>query len=109
MAMVSFGHPVQHQDAKEKPLQTHKKTNRRGRKKLWITYNNYKEISAEFEGYLCCTNTEGSIVELEENKIQSENVLKIVNESLSMINTDENIQEQNLLPLLQAYYRRSIK
>ena len=23
--MVSFGHPVQHQDAKEKPLQTHKK------------------------------------------------------------------------------------
>ena len=30
MAMVSFGHPVQHQDAKEKPLQTQKKTNRRG-------------------------------------------------------------------------------
>ena len=27
--MVSFGHPVQHQDAKEKPLQTQKK-NRRG-------------------------------------------------------------------------------
>ena len=25
MAMVSFGHPVQHQDAKEKPLQTQKK------------------------------------------------------------------------------------
>ena len=30
MAMVSFGHPVHHQDAKEKPLQTQKKTNRRG-------------------------------------------------------------------------------
>ena len=29
MAMVSFGHPVQHQDAKVKPLQTQKK-NRRG-------------------------------------------------------------------------------
>ena len=29
MAMVSFEHPVQHQDAKEKPLQTQKK-NRRG-------------------------------------------------------------------------------
>ena len=25
MAMVSFGHPVQHQDAIEKPLQTQKK------------------------------------------------------------------------------------
>ena len=30
MAMVSFGHPVHHQDAKEKPLQTQKKTNHRG-------------------------------------------------------------------------------
>ena len=30
MAMASFGHPVQHQDTKEKPLQTHKKTNPRG-------------------------------------------------------------------------------
>ena len=28
--MVSFGHPVQHQDAKEKPPQTQKTTNRRG-------------------------------------------------------------------------------
>ena len=30
MAMVSFGHPVRRQDAKEKPLQTQKKTNHRG-------------------------------------------------------------------------------
>ena len=30
MAMVSFGHPVHRQDAKEKPLQTQKKTNYRG-------------------------------------------------------------------------------
>ena len=29
MAMVSFGHPVRRQDAKEKPLQT-QKTNHRG-------------------------------------------------------------------------------
>ena len=28
--MVSFGHPVRRQDAKEKPLQTQKKTNNRG-------------------------------------------------------------------------------
>ena len=30
MALVSFGHPVHPQDAKEKPLQTQKKTNHRG-------------------------------------------------------------------------------
>ena len=30
MAMISFEHPVHRQDAKEKPLQTQKKTNHRG-------------------------------------------------------------------------------
>ena len=60
MAMASFGHPVKHQDAREKPVQT-QKTNRRGimsrstmsTMKKYIKYINmniqriYKELEAK--------------------------------------------------------------
>ena len=39
--MVSFGHPVHHQDAKEKPLQTQKKTHK---KKIIDMTNNDRAI-----------------------------------------------------------------